>query len=79
MFVSVPVSLQRVHRDACGGWGNVMSWKDVVWICLIVGVVILASVARHFVRDILFIVEHIIASGLAYAPGFLHFVSALMR
>jgi hypothetical protein len=57
----------------------VMSWKDVVWICLIVGAVVLACLARHFMGDVLFVVEHFIAAGIGYLPSFLHFASALVH
>jgi hypothetical protein len=56
-----------------------MSWKDVVWICLIVGGVVLACLARHFVGDVLFVVEHVIAAGSANLPSVLHLASALVR
>jgi hypothetical protein len=56
-----------------------MSWKDVVWICLIAGVAVLGCVARHFVRDVLFLVEHVIAAGFGYLPSLLRLASALVR
>jgi hypothetical protein len=56
-----------------------MSWKDAVWICLIVGAVVLACLARHFMGDVLFVVEHFVAAGMVHTAGFVHFVSALAR
>jgi hypothetical protein len=56
-----------------------MSWKDMVWICLIAGAVVLGCLAHHVVRDVLFLVEHVVAAGLAYVPSLLRFASTLVR
>jgi len=57
----------------------VMAWKDVLLICLIVGALVLGCLARNFVRDVIFVMKHLIAVGATHLPGLLHFVAALVR
>jgi hypothetical protein len=56
----------------------VMSWKDLFLICLILGALAMASIEWHFFGHVLFVVQHVVAA-IAHTPGFLHFVSALVR
>lgn len=79
MFASVAGGPARAHWDARGCWGMVMSWKELFLILLIVGTVVLALVEHNFFRGVLFIAERVIAVILAFGPGFLHFVAALVR
>jgi len=56
-----------------------MSWKALVLICVLVAAAVVACVSRHFLANVLFIVNHVVAVGIAHTPGFLHFVSGLVR
>jgi hypothetical protein len=56
-----------------------MSWKQLLWIYMIICVVLIACVARHFLGDMIFLAEHLIASSSVYLPGFLHFVAGHLR
>jgi len=57
----------------------VMSWKELLLICVLIGAAVVAYASRHFVTNVLFVVNHVIAAGTAYTPGLLHFVSGLVR
>jgi hypothetical protein len=57
----------------------VMSWKGLLLISLIVCVAVVACLARHFLGDVLFLVEHVIATGVSYSPALLQFFAALVR
>lgn len=57
----------------------VMSWKELLLICVLAGATVIAYASRHFVANVLFIVNHVVAAGIAHTPGFLHFVSGLVR
>lgn len=57
----------------------VMSWKELLLICVLVGAAVIAYASRHFVAKVLFVVNHVVATGIAHTPGFFHFVSGLVR
>ena len=78
LFASVPAS-RAVHRDASRSWGMVMSWKQVLLICLIVGLAVIVSTERHFFRQVFFVIDHVIAAASAHTPVLLHFISGLVR
>jgi hypothetical protein len=57
----------------------VMSWRELLLICLLVSAALVAYVSRHFIANVLFVVNHVIAAGIAHTPGLLHFVFGLVR
>jgi len=57
----------------------VMSWKELLLICAVIGAAVVAYASRHFVTNVLFVVNHVIAASIAHTSGLLHFVSGLVR
>jgi hypothetical protein len=49
-----------------------MSWKEGLLIYMMICVLLVACLARHFFTDVVFIAEHVIASGLLHSPALLH-------
>jgi hypothetical protein len=60
-------------------WGTAMSWKEMLLIYLIVCALLIAYVARHFLGDALYLVEHVIATRVGYMPSVIHFVAHCWR
>jgi len=56
-----------------------MSWKELLLIYLLICAAVVACVGRHFWGDLVFVAEHIIATGLARTPSFTHLAVHLWR